>query len=91
MSENVDGVGGWEGCIVEVENWKKKEAKFKEQLKQIDEESKGGYIEDLKHISSVKDSIGDIIKIFREMKMFDANEKNLADNIVVYLKKNYID
>lgn len=67
--------------------WKKEEAKFKEQLKQIDEESKGGYIEDLKHISSVKNSIGDIIKIFREMKMFDANEKNLAYNIVVYLKK----
>lgn len=70
--------------------WKMKEAKFKEQLKQIDEESKGGYIEDLKHISSVKDSIGEIIKIFRDMKMFDANEENLADNIVVYLKKKEV-
>lgn len=70
--------------------WKEREAAFKEQLKLIDEESKGGYIEDLKHISAVKDSIGDIIKIFREMKMFDANEENLAENIVSYLKKRIV-
>lgn len=55
--------------------WRDKEKKFKEQLSKIDEESKGGYIEDLKHISSVKDSIGEIIKIFRDMKMFDANKE----------------
>lgn len=67
--------------------WKDKETKFKEQLSKIDEESKGGYIEDLKHISSVKDSIGEIIKIFRDMKMFDANEDNLVENIAQYLKK----
>lgn len=71
--------------------WKDREDKFKEQLSKIDEESKGGYIEDLKHISSVKDSIGEIIKIFRDMKMVDANEKNLVNDIVSYLKKkNYI-
>lgn len=67
--------------------WKEREDKFKEQLSKIDEESKGGYIDDLKHISSVKDSMGEIIKIFRDMKMFDANENHLADNIVSYLKK----
>lgn len=67
--------------------WKDREDKFKEQLSKIDEESKGGYIEDLKHISSVKDSIGEIIKIFRDMKMFDANEKNLVNDIVLFLKK----
>lgn len=67
--------------------WKEKEEEFKEQLKKIDEESKGGYIEDLKHISSVKDSIGEIIKIFRDMKMFDSNEDDLVGNIVMFLKK----
>lgn len=67
--------------------WKEREEKFKEDLKRIDEESKGGYIEELKHISSVKDSIGDIIKIFRDMKMFEANEKNLVNDIVLFLKK----
>lgn len=67
--------------------WKEKEEKFKEDLKRIDEESKGGYIEELKHISSVKDSIGDIIKIFRDMKMFDANEEKLVNDIVLFLKK----
>lgn len=67
--------------------WKEKEEEFKDDLKKIDEESKSGYIEDLKHISSVKDSIGEIMKIFRDMKMFDANEDDLVDNIVQYLKK----
>lgn len=67
--------------------WKEKEESLKKDLKKIDEESKSGYIEDLKHISSVKDSIGEIIKIFRDMKMFDAKEEDLADNIVEYLKK----
>lgn len=67
--------------------WKDREDKFKEQLSKIDEESKGGYIEDLKHISSVKDSIGEIIKIFRDMKMFDASEDDLVISIVSYLKK----
>lgn len=67
--------------------WKEREEKFKEDLKKIDEESKGGYIEELKHISSVKNNIGDIIKIFRDMKMFDANEKNLVEDIVLFLKK----
>lgn len=67
--------------------WKEREEKFREQLQKIDEESKGGYIEELKHISSVKDNIGDIIKIFRDMKMFDANEKNLVYDIVLFLKK----
>ena len=67
--------------------WKEKEEKFKEDLKKIDEESKSGYTEDLKHISSVKDSIGEIIKIFRDMKIFDASKEGLADDIVNYLKK----
>lgn len=70
--------------------WKEKEYKFKEELKRIDEESKGGYIEDLKHISSVKDSIGDIIKIFRDMKMFDANDNDLIENINGNIKKKEI-
>lgn len=38
--------------------WKEKEKEFKIRLKSIDEESKSGYIEELKHISMVKDSIG---------------------------------
>lgn len=67
--------------------WKKKESNFKEKLNQIDEESKSGYIEELKHISSIKDSMGDIIKIFRDMKMFDASDGDLIKNIVMYLKK----
>lgn len=67
--------------------WKEKEEEFKEQLKKIDEESKGGFIEDLKHISSVKNSIGEVIKIFRDMKMFDSNEDDLVGNIVMFLKK----
>lgn len=74
--------------------WKEREESLKEQLKKIDEESKVGYIEDLKHISSVKDSIGEVIKIFRDMKMFDGNSNVLINEIVNYisgnLKKNEI-
>lgn len=69
--------------------WQKKEREFKEQLQQIDEESKGGYIEDLKHISSVKDSIGEVMRIFRDMKMFN-DSGNVADDIVMYIKKKRI-
>lgn len=67
--------------------WKDREEKFKEQLRKIDEESKGGYIEELEHISSVKNSIGEIIKIFRDMKMFDANEDDLGKIINAFIKK----
>lgn len=67
--------------------WKERVEEFKEQLKQLDEESKGGYIEDLKYISSVKDSIGEIIKVFRDMKMFVESDR-LADDISEYLKND---
>ena len=60
---------------------------MKEQLKRIDEESKGGYIEELRHISLVKDSIGEVIKIFRDMKMFDINDENIHEKISQYIKK----
>lgn len=71
--------------------WKEKENTFKEQLKKIDEESKGGYIEDLKHISSVKDSIGEIVKIFRDMKMFDVRNKDLAATVIHYIESKNSD
>ncbi len=67
--------------------WKDKEKEMKEQLKRIDEESKGGYIEELRHISLVKDSIGEVIKIFRDMKMFDINDENIHEKISQYIKK----
>lgn len=70
--------------------WKKQEEQFKEQLKLIDEESKRGYIEDLKHISTIKDSIGEVISIFRDMKMFDVDDKRLIENIVNYIEGNKI-
>lgn len=70
--------------------WKKQEEQFKEQLKLIDEESKQGYIEDLKHISTIKDSIGEVISIFRDMKMFDIDDKCLIENIVNYIEGNKI-
>lgn len=68
--------------------WKEREEDFKEQLKQIDEESKAGYIEDLKHISSVKDSIGEVIKLFRDMKMFHGNNNYLNNEILKYISEN---
>jgi hypothetical protein len=70
--------------------WKDKEKEMKEQLKRIDEESKGGYIEELRHISLVKDSIGEVIKIFRDMKMFDINDENIHEKISQYIKKKVI-
>lgn len=68
--------------------WKEREDCFKEQLKKIDEESKVGYIEDLKLISSVKNSIGEVIKIFRDMKMFDGKNNVLINEIVKYINEN---
>lgn len=70
--------------------WKQREEDFKEQLMLIDEESKQGYIEDLKHISTIKDSMGEIIAIFRDMKMFDVDDKRLVENIVDYIEGNKI-
>lgn len=67
--------------------WKERAEEFKGQLKLIDEESKSGYIEDLKHITLIKDSIGEIIKIFRDMKMFDASDEKLVENIIECIKK----
>ncbi len=67
--------------------WKNREKEFKDLLKEIDEESKAGYINELRNISSIKDSIGEVIAIFRNMKMFDGSDKNLVKNIEVYLKK----
>ncbi len=67
--------------------WKEKEKTFKEKLKLIDEESKLGYIEDLKHISLVKDSIGEIINKFRNMKMFDIDDENIEKMIYQHIKK----
>jgi hypothetical protein len=67
--------------------WKNKEINFKEQLERIDEESKSGYIEELRYISMIKDSIGEVIKIFRDMKIFDINDKNIAERISHYIKK----
>lgn len=68
--------------------WKEQEERFKEDLKKIDEESKSGYIEELKHISSIKDSIGEVIAIFRDMKMFDASDNNVVDDIITYVSEN---
>ncbi len=68
--------------------WKKEEEKFKEKLKKIDEESKVGYIEELKHLSSIKDSIGEVISIFRNMKMFDESDADMVDKILKYIDKN---
>ncbi|WP_289302035.1 toll/interleukin-1 receptor domain-containing protein [Sporofaciens musculi] len=70
--------------------WKDKEKNFKEQLKRIDEESKSGYIEELRHISMIKDSIGEVIKIFRDMKIFDINDENIAERISHYIKKKVV-
>lgn len=67
--------------------WKYREEKFKEQLKQLDEESKYGFIEELRHISLIKDSIGEILMVFRDMKMF-VESGNVAEDIVMYIKKN---
>lgn len=67
--------------------WKQREEKFREQLNQIEEESKCGYIEELKQISEIKNSIGKIIAIFRNMKMFDAND-NMVDKIIEYISGN---
>lgn len=66
--------------------WKEQEERFKEELKKIDEESKTGYIEELKHISSIKDSIGEVIGIFRDMKMFDADDKDITKAIDIYIQ-----
>lgn len=66
--------------------WKQREEKFKEQLTQIEEESKCGYIEELKHISAIKNSIGEVIGIFRNMKMFDANDEYIISSIVDYIE-----
>lgn len=66
--------------------WKEQEERFKEELKKIDEESKGGYIEELKHISSIKDSIGEVIGTFRDMKMFDTDDKDVAKAIDTYIQ-----
>lgn len=67
--------------------WKETEEAFKNQLKLIDEESKSGYIEELKHISTVKDSIGEIISIFRDMKGLMGSEENISINIHMMIKK----
>lgn len=70
--------------------WKEREERFKEDLKKIDDESKSGYIEELKHISSIKDSIGEVIGIFRDMKVFDGSDNNITSEIFNHLKKKEI-
>lgn len=68
--------------------WKNREKEFIEQLLLIDEESKSGYIEELKHICLIKDSIGEILKTFRDMKMFVKDDNcDLSDEIIIYIKK----
>lgn len=66
--------------------WDKREKNFKENLKQIDDESKSGYIEDLKLISTIKDSIGEVVKIFKSMKMFYGSNKNIVSEINNYIE-----
>lgn len=66
--------------------WKEKKTNLEEKLKLIDEESKGGYIEALTIITSIKNSIGAVIGIFRDMKMFDMDE-NIDKKIIQYIKK----
>lgn len=70
--------------------WKEREEKLKEQLKLIDDESKSGYIEELKHISMIKDSIGEVLGLFRDMKMFKEDDGNIQDKIFQYIKKKEI-
>ena len=88
MLESAKDIWGSNKGISYTLYWKDREEKFKEELRQLDEESKCGYIEDLKHISSIKDSIGEIIKIFRDMKMFNGSN-NLAEDIDSYITRNY--
>lgn len=70
--------------------WKDRKRNLEEQLKLIDEESKGGYIEELKHITSIKNSIGEVIGIFRDMKMFEGECGTLVDDLNKYIKKKDI-
>lgn len=70
--------------------WKDRKRNLEEQLKLIDEESKGGYIEELRHITSIKNSIGEVIGIFRDMKMFEGECGTLVDDLNNYIKKKDI-
>ena len=38
----------------------------------------------------IKDSIGEVIKIFRDMKIFDINDENIAERISHYIKKKVV-
>lgn len=64
--------------------WKEKEIEFRERLNLIDDESKGGYLSTLNHISNIKASIGEILEAFRDMKMFQAEDGNLVPKIISY-------